>query len=230
MEAMTIEGHALTSDDMYDGMVLTSMAGYPILIHLDPFRMNNVTVSTKERNLRYKNGIIHRLVQYPKPLVPWMKKTIIEVLQETNERRNGDISSFIALIDVLPDMTIQFQATEGNYDATTLFVPTNDALASWDPRLAAEVQSQQALNSTLRQFLKSHMVSGNFAINCWWNISTGTKVSDKELKLETNAGHELLVEINDVVTINGDVNIIQGDIFAEQGVIHVIDKPLLLLQ
>jgi uncharacterized surface protein with fasciclin (FAS1) repeats len=56
----------------------------------------------------------------------------------------------------------------------------------------------------------------------------GTKVSETELRLETQAGQVLNLTIHDVVTINEDVTIIQADLFSQQGVLHIIDKVLLL--
>jgi uncharacterized surface protein with fasciclin (FAS1) repeats len=45
--------------------------------------------------------------------------------------------------------------------------------------------------------------------------------------MTTLAGQVLDVKIDDTtVTINGNVTIVQGDIFCEQGIMHVIDSPL----
>jgi uncharacterized surface protein with fasciclin (FAS1) repeats len=45
--------------------------------------------------------------------------------------------------------------------------------------------------------------------------------------MTTLAGQVLDVKIDDTtVIINGNVTIVQGDIFCEQGIMHVIDSPL----
>jgi uncharacterized surface protein with fasciclin (FAS1) repeats len=211
--------------DMYDGMVLTSLAGYPILINLNPFRMNNATLSVAERDLRYKNGIMHKLVNYPHPAVPWIGKSLYDVLLEANDERNGNLSVFKGLIDKSPDILSQLQLQKGDTKAITLFVPTNAAqLAALEPSLI--------LDDVMRHnFLQSHIVAGNFATRCWWTIPTGTIVSDTELWLESQGGQVLMLNITDKdnVTINGTVTIIGRDIFSEQGIIHIIEKPLMMM-
>jgi uncharacterized surface protein with fasciclin (FAS1) repeats len=208
---------------MHDGMVLTSMAGYPLTIQLDPFRVNNASISSKheERNLILKNGVQHNFAEYPDPIVPWIGKSMLFLLLETNNQRNGDLSSFIALIDASPDLKGQLEDLTGAVAATTLFVPTNDALSTLDESLLADP-------TFLEQFLLNHMVSGNFARSCWRSIPTGIVMSDTELRLESQAGHVLQLDIGSVVTINGTSKIIKEDLFSQQGIIQVIDKPLLL--
>ncbi len=156
--------------------------------------MNNITVSTTERNMRYKNGVIHNLLSFPDPLAPWIGKSSFDVLLETNDKRNGDLTDFIALIDALPELKNLLELKEGNDNAITLFVPNNDALALLSPIFT--VLGHQGFNSTLQHLLLlNHFVSGNFATTSWWTIPTGTKVNNAE-RLDSLAGNELLVTIN----------------------------------
>jgi uncharacterized surface protein with fasciclin (FAS1) repeats len=209
LESRVVEGHVLLLDDMHDGMVLTSVAGYPLTIQRDPFRVNNARMSLPQTNSRYKNGVVHFALEYSNPPVPWISKSLFDVLVETNNLRNGDLSKFIALIDATPDIKNQLQ--EGRKgEATTLFCPTNAALLStFEPD-----------NNT--QFLQHHIVSGNFAKRCWW-----TTTCETEPRLESQAGSFLEINVTtDVVTIHDDVSIIQEDIFFNYGVLHVVDKSL----
>ena len=48
LEGLTVRGQAIALHDMYDGMVLTTMAGYPLTIQLNPFRVNNSSMSMIE--------------------------------------------------------------------------------------------------------------------------------------------------------------------------------------
>lgn len=214
----------MTTDDMHGGMVLTSMSGYPLSIQMDPLRVQNERVSLTERNLQYRNGIIHRFDRYPNPLVPWIGKSTFDVLLETNEMRSQDLSGFIALIEATPDFKARLELGEEDMMAITLFVFTNAALAMLDPNQLADPNL----------LLNQHLVAGNFATKSWWMIPTGTKVSDTELVLTSVAGTVLALRTPDKyssavagnVTINGNVTIIQQDIFSEQGIVHIIDKPL----
>lgn len=216
---------------MFDGMVLTSMAGYPLRIQLGPLRVNNETISVSERNCHFSNGISHAFLHYPDPVVPWFGKSNFDVLLETSIARHGDLSDFIALIDSFP--TLKSQLQEVSKSATTLFVPTNEALANMDQSVLVDPVS-------LQQFLLNHFVSGNFARRCWWLIPTGAKVSDTELRLETQAGQTLNLKIDNATSTvivqeglwsdqEASVStIIQEDIFSHYGILHVINKALLL--
>ena len=220
LENIFVPGHVLNVEDMHDGMVLTSLSGHHLAIQLNPLRMNNITVSTPDSNIYLKNGIMHRIAQYPNPVAPWIGKSLLDVLWETNDARDGDLSDFLALIDASPNITNQLELREGDTSATTLFVPTNDAMESLD--------SAQLHDPSLpQQLLLNHTVAGNFAKRFWEGIPTGTQVSSTELTLETQAGQVLVLSIDDAgVTINGVATIVQSDIFCEQGILQVIDKIL----
>ena len=209
---------------MYDGMVLNSLAGHPITVQLDPFRVNNVAIT--EQNLYYKNGIVHNFLHYPVPIVPWIGKSMFDTLIETNELRMGDLSSFITLINTMPDLKVQLQRLDSS--PTTLFVPMNSAMAMLDLNLI-EQGGQEGTNSTFRQLVLNHIVNGNFARSFWLSIPTGIVINDTALELESSAGHLLTLSINENVIINGEATIIQEDIFSEGGIVHVIDKLLLSL-
>jgi uncharacterized surface protein with fasciclin (FAS1) repeats len=231
LKRLVVEGQAVDYANMFDGMVLTSMAGYPLKIQLGPLRVNNATISVSERNFHYSNGITHAHLSYPDPIVPWFGKSNFDILLETSIVRNGDLSDFIALIDSFP--TLKSQLQEASKSATTLFVPTNEALALMDQIVLDDPV-------TLQQFLLNHFVAGNFARSCYWLIPTGVNVSDTELRLETQAGQTLDIKIDNftstvivqeglwsdqeasVSTMN------QEDIFSHNGILHIIDKPLLL--
>jgi uncharacterized surface protein with fasciclin (FAS1) repeats len=218
MESLLVEG-TVFFEDMYDGMVLQSVAGYPLLIQFNPLRVNNNTVIPTEVNLFYKNGVVHTTYEFPRPLAPWLTKTVYDVLLETNQARNDDLSTFIALIDSYPDLKGQLQQERGLI-GLTIFVPTNDGMATVDPNVMADP-------TLLQNFLLNHFAAGNFVRRCWWTMPTGTRVSDTELTLETQAEQILSLEIKDVVVINGNVTIIQEDVLSIEGVVQVINKPLL---
>jgi uncharacterized surface protein with fasciclin (FAS1) repeats len=207
-------------EDMYDGMVLKSISGYPLVIQLNPFRVNDTSfLIDGVGQHRFKNGVMHYLNGFFSPLTPWMEKSIMDVLVETNEQRNRDLSTFIAMIDALPDIVALVLAEEGL--GKTLFVPTNEALSDVNLTLMANA-------TMMMQFLRNHIVSGNFVKRCWESIPTGTKLNDTYLILVSKAGYELYLKIDDVVTINGGSTIVQEDIFSGQGTLHVIDKALLV--
>ena len=226
MKSFAIQDQVIQLEDMYDGLVLTSMAGYPLKIQLDPLRMNKITIrSIPPQESHYKNGIIHILSDYPSPLVPWMGKTLYDILQESNDLHGGGLSGFIAMIEAMPALFGKLNTS--SYEATTLFVPTNEALALLDPTLLEDMHGE--LDPTIQQLVLNHVVDGNFAKSCWSTTSIGNLISSKELRLKSQIGQELHLTMNGMdVIINGDARIIQEDIFSEDGTIQIIDKVLVL--
>jgi uncharacterized surface protein with fasciclin (FAS1) repeats len=218
LEGYSVEGQVLEMKDLYDGMVLTSISGYPLIVQLNPFRVNNVSISTTQRDVRYQNAVVHSFLRYPVPLVPWIGKSMVDVLIETSDANYGHMSGFLALLNASPDTQALIQESRTN--GTTLFVPTNAALAALNNSLTDDP-------TKLQKLLLNHMVSGNFARRCWQASALGNKVSDTELKLDSRAGEVLVLDMNDDVIINGRVRVIHGDIFSEDGVMHVIDSLLL---
>ena len=50
MKNVAIEGHTLDLEQIYNGMVVISMAGYPLTFQHNPFRLDNVSVLTNSCN------------------------------------------------------------------------------------------------------------------------------------------------------------------------------------
>ena len=225
-QSMVVEGAIITLEDLYAGMVMTSLSGYPLKIQFNPLRAKNVSFIIESSNQLYKNGIVHFLSEYPNPLVPWIGKSLFDVLVETSEKRDDDLSDIIDLIQKAPDdikNLIQL-VDAGATSETTLFAPTNAAMAKMNLTMLS-------LNETsLSTFLEHHIVSSNFARRFWRFMPiSANATSDSGLAMTTRGGQVLDVDIDDVtVTINGNVTIVRGDIFSQQGLLHVIDNPLTL--
>ena len=83
--------------------------------------------------------------------VPWEGKSNFDILVATNEKRNGDLSVFISLLNASTGLNSHLQLHEGDLQATTIFAPTNAALAAFDPSLTVPVGGQYELHATLMQ-------------------------------------------------------------------------------
>ena len=211
---------------MYNGMVLSSMAGYPLEIQQNPFQVNNVTILLPD--VHYKNGVVHYALNYPHPIVSWIGKSMLDILLETNDLHKGDLSVFIGLIEMMPDLKLMLQGGKNVMNGMTLFVPTNAAIALSRLNLTKQEGHLPELDLMIQQLLLNHVVTGNFARSCWWATSTGTVISPSKLQLKSQAGQLLNLTITDFVIINEVVNITHEDIFSEYGIIHIIDHLITL--
>ena len=103
--------------------------------------------------------------------------------------------------------------SEGPY---TVFAPTNDAFAELPPE-ELERLLKPANQEELANILTYHVVEGDVKAA---DLSDGQKV-------ETVQGDELTVKINgDKVMIN-DAQVVQADVEASNGTVHVIDAVLI---
>lgn len=98
----------------------------------------------------------------------------------------------------------------------TVFAPTDEAFA--DLLAELDVTAEQLLaHPRLKQVLLYHVITGQVE---------AADVTDG-LVAETVLGESLTFEVGEGVVINGDVNVTGTDVFATNGVIHIIDKVLI---
>jgi hypothetical protein len=226
MISRIIERQVLTSKDFTDGLIVKSMAGYPIEFHeVDGANLTADGAPFGTMDTRYLNGVVHNMASVPVPFVPWFDKTNYDILLEANARRNGDLSDFLRIVDSSDVVRARLQDENGQ--PITLFVPTNEALS----RLISteNIFDTSATESSARLLLLNYMVDGNFVTNAWWRTPTGVKVSETELLLSTESGKEVTVEFHDNgdIILDGSVKIIEKDLFSYYGVLQIIDAPLL---
>ena len=117
------------------------------------------------------------------------------------------------LLELEQDQSNNIKAVlnSGNY---TFFAPTDTAFTSLDETRLEELIANPA---ELASVLKFHIVPGNLTVN---DLTDGQT-------LTTLAGDTLTVSVaNDTVSVGG-ATVMQSDIAATNGVIHVIDTVLL---
>ncbi len=108
-------------------------------------------------------------------------------------------------------------AAEGPF---TVFAPTDEAFINLLTSLNLSAEDVLANTDLLTQVLLYHVVSGAFP--------AADVVGLDGQSVETLQGESIAISIVDGgVVLNGDVNVIQADVLASNGVIHVIDKVLL---
>ncbi len=97
----------------------------------------------------------------------------------------------------------------------TVFAPTNDAFDDL-PNGTVEKLLEPANQDLLQKLLTYHVVSGDVRAADVVTLSSASTVEGSDLKIKSNNG----VRVN-------NANVIDTDIVADNGVIHVVDRVLL---
>ncbi|XP_065580845.1 fasciclin-1-like isoform X1 [Artemia franciscana] len=173
-----------------------------------------VISSIVKANIPVKNGVVHLI---EKPLVV-IDKDMVNFLKE---ERNGRLQEFYKVVkDYAPD----FMEEITRAGELTLFAPSNDAFINADQ----DILSRLLANSEkLREVLQLHLVRRRVSSD---DIELRTVVevdtADRHRKLYFNAIGQLS---NRTLTVEGggvNATIVQGDIAALNGLVHIVDKIL----
>lgn len=124
-------------------------------------------------------------------------------------------SSFSTLVTAL-DSTGLVSALQGD-GPFTVFAPTNAAFESLPDGALADLIGAED-KSQLESILLYHVVEGSIMSG---DLSPGTQ------SVATLQGDSLMVEVTDSGVMVGDAQVVQADVEASNGVIHVIDGVLM---
>lgn len=103
---------------------------------------------------------------------------------------------------------------------TTLFVPTNDAIAA----LLDGATLEDINNETLNRILSNHFVSDVVAVSS--SLSNSYVTTNALFNEDLLTPISLYINTDDGVRLNGLSNVVLADIVASNGVLHVIDNVL----
>jgi uncharacterized surface protein with fasciclin (FAS1) repeats len=129
-------------------------------------------------------------------------------------QQNPRLSKFVGLVQMAG---LTSMLTGSNSSPMTLLAPSNSALEAIAPQISN--LSKPENKNALVDMVKNHVLSGNQSISSL----TGAKDAPKSM-----VGNALNVgkTAEGAATING-ANIIEGDLKAQNGTVHIIDKVLL---
>mmetsp|Transcript_23796 Transcript_23796/g.36190 ORF Transcript_23796/g.36190 Transcript_23796/m.36190 type:complete len:343 (+) Transcript_23796:48-1076(+) len=196
---------AVTSSDLSDDMIVTTINGEDITINLDPARINdnsNILVNDF-LDIEADNGIIHGI---DRVLAPTSLTSNIVDIASGDER-------FSILVDAITAADLG-SALVGD-GPLTIFAPTNDA---FDKLPKGALTSLLDNMDMLADILKYHVVEAN---------ALGTSLSNGD-ELETLLdGESVEVMVSGSNVRINDANVIVADIIANNGIIHAIDTVLL---
>jgi transforming growth factor-beta-induced protein len=159
------------------------------------------------------NGVVHVI---DKVLLPTSATTtIFEIGEDVSTGDEPAFTTLMLLVD-LADAAVK-DALESN-GPITLFAPTDAAFAKLDQATLVFLTSEtKEAKAALTEILTYHVVSGNVASTSLTQGLTATTVQ----------GENIIVSSLNPPTINGNSLIIDTDILASNGIIHVINTVLL---
>lgn len=150
--------------------------------------------------------------------------TLMAMVPFTNEAKhdhnNSDIVELAVQTEALSTLVTAVQAadlvetlqSEGPF---TVFAPTNDAFAAL-PDGTLESLLEESNKGQLVDILTYHVVPGKVMSSDLSDGMTATTVQ----------GQEITIGVGDGVTVDG-ANVVQADVEASNGVVHVIDAVIL---
>jgi len=147
------------------------------------------------------NGIIHAISKVITP------PTVVDIAI--------DNSNFSILVDAV--VKAELVETLSGAGAFTVFAPTNAAFEALFASLNV-AGVDDLTKAELTPILLAHVVNGNTASNSLSNGSVTTLNNQKSIEINVDNG----------VTIDGSINVVLADIQAKNGIVHVIDKVIVL--
>jgi transforming growth factor-beta-induced protein len=208
-----VEG-AVTSDQVVelDGESVATLSGEEINVSVeDGTVILNENVTVVDTDLQAANGVVHVIdsVLIPPSVAGADQQSIAEIAAA-----NGDFSTLVAALDAA-GLTDTF-AGEGTF---TVFAPTNAAFEAALAELGITAEELLADTETLTAILQYHVADEVFTAE---DITSGGPLF---YTLEGSPIQANVIDGN--VVINGEATVVQPDLEATNGVIHVIDSVLL---
>eukprot|EP00978_Attheya_sp_CCMP212_P049242 scaffold635622_cov55-Attheya_sp.AAC.1 len=200
----------IRSTDLTDGAVVETLSGESVTVDLsDGVFINEAEVTAPD--VGASNGVIHVINEVLLPTSAMT--TIYEIGQEISIGDAPEFTTLMALVGLADEAVENALRSDGPF---TLFAPTDAAFAKLDQGTRDFLTSDDG-KAALTEILTYHVVSGNV-------ISTSLT---RGLAATTVQGESIIVSSLRPPTINGNSLLIDTDILASNGVIHVIDTVLL---
>jgi len=195
------------SGDLEADMIADMLNGESVNVtSIDPVQINGVDVVLADVNA--SNGVIHAIDEV---LLPTSATSDIVDIAASDAQFTTlvELVTMAELVDTLKG--------EGPF---TVFAPTNDAFSKL-PAETIESLTDPANKEALIDVLTYHVVPG---------IILSSELSEGAISVATQRaavnGDTLIVTSVDPVTIN-DANVVEVDLLASNGIIHVIDTVLI---
>ena len=185
---------------MLNSDALFTLNGQRISINADAAEVDHASIT--KTDIMCSNGIIHVIDEVILP----ESDTVVDVAKST-----GTFNTLVAALGAA-----DLAATLGGEGPFTVFAPTDEAFAKL-PKGTVESLLKPENKDKLRSILLYHVVDGRVFSNDAIDAKAAHTLQGSEVRVTTK---------NKSVRIN-DAKVVDADIDASNGVIHVIDRVLL---
>jgi transforming growth factor-beta-induced protein len=203
-------GESVKAAELKSGIYNSLNADNPQVIveYFDGIPKINGSVGIAATDIIATNGIVHVV---DKVMTPLSGNSIMEIALSSAP----EFTSLTAAL-AKANLASTFLGTNGNF---TVFAPTNGA---FDQLLSdLEASSLDDLSAeALAPILTYHVIGTEAMSN---SLSTGYYPS---LSMANNNYMSIFINTDGGVKINGEINVAQADVDADNGVIHIIDKVM----
>tara|TARA_B100000780_G_C21115905_1_gene451449 strand:- start:619 stop:2757 length:2139 start_codon:yes stop_codon:yes gene_type:complete len=205
-------------EDFFDGLVIPSAQGQPLNISetSQGFAVENAQITTT--NFTAYNGVIHVIDQCLAPEgVP--ESTVMQLIEDSENHTIFENAIFAA--NLSEDLSAQpiLNDNESQPGPYTVFAPTD---------LAFDILVEE-MGTTIDELLTSQFISSIVRSHIVENIVPSSDIFDGLNLLNIN-GDVLQIEISDdAILVYGTQNVVEittTDLFAYNGVVHVIDAVI----
>jgi transforming growth factor-beta-induced protein len=200
-----------------ESISVETLNGQEILIEVvdgDPLAVRiNGSASVIEVDYEACNGVIHVIDEVLVPEAEEECQTIAEIAAA-----DGRFTTLLAAAGIAG---LDDELADPDFGPVTLFAPTDSAFAALQAALGEDAWNALLADpDALANVLLYHLLAGEV-------YAADLPAPGNSISVATLNGEEILIEVSEAgVTINGVAMVIQTDIEACNGVIHVIDAVL----
>ena len=206
-----------------DGQSVATVNGAEVMISVDGSTVMVDGATVVAVDVEASNGVIHVIDSVLLPPAP-------EAAEEMTEESMEPESMVGTIVEVASDAgafnTLLAAAEAAGLVETlsgdaplTVFAPTDDAFATALEALGLTAEELLADTETLGSILTYHVVAGE--------VDAATAISLDGQSAPTVNGAEINISVVDGMVMINDATVVQPDVEASNGIIHVIDSVLL---
>jgi len=202
---------AVKSSDLTDGEKVTMLAGGDVTIAIKKegdktfVEVNNATVDNEHCNVEASNGIVHIIDKVLVP--PGFNPADFNIVNTAVSAKLGTLAAAVTAANLTDTLS-----SAGPF---TVFAPTDAAFSALGETLTKLLKP--ANKAALAKVLTYHVASGELLAS---DLTDGQKIPTVE-------GKDVEITIKDKKVSVSGANVTMPNVFATNGVVHVIDKVLI---